>query len=94
MVALVRMAIMELSGQIVRIVPGMGLVYLADPATGKVFSFSLDLVEGYRGESLDKSGIKIGSSVAYRTNHEGLVLSVAKPGQSLKKAGLAVGAAN
>ena len=85
---------MELSGQIVRIVPSMGLVYLADTATRQVYSFRLSVLEDYSGESLNKSGIKIGASVAFRTSHDGLVLNVAKPGQLLRKAGLAAGAAN
>jgi hypothetical protein len=94
MVALERRSLMEYSGQVVRIVPSMGMVYLATADTGKVFSFRLDRLEGYRGESLGKCGIKLGALVAFRTNRDGLVLSVARPGQSLIKAGLAARAAN
>lgn len=80
---------MELSGQIVRIVPTMGLVYLADSSTGRVYSFRLDVLEDYTGESLNKCGIHIGASVAFRASHEGQVHSAARPGKLLKKAGLA-----
>ena len=85
---------MEYSGQIVRIVPSMGLVYLATAETGNIFSFSLDRLEGYRGQSLGKCGIKLGALVAFRTNQEGHVLIVARPGQALIKASLAASATN
>jgi len=94
MVALERMPLMQYSGQIVRIVPSMGLVYVATEGAGKVFSFRLDRVDGYKGESLTSCGIKLGTQVVFRTNNEGLILAVARPGQSLMTAGLAAGAAN
>ena len=83
---------MEHSGQVVRIVPSMGLVYLATADTGRIFSFGLDRLEGYMGESLAKCGIELGALVAFRANREGLVLIAARPGQLLMKAGLAAGA--
>ena len=85
---------MELSGQIVRIVPSMGLVYLAAPDTGEVYSFGLDRLESYRGESLHKHGIKIGACVAFRTNPDGRVIQVAEPGQALTNSSLAAGSAH
>ena len=94
MISLERMSIMEYSGQVVRIVPSMGLVYLAAPNTGEIFSFSLDRLEGYSGESLSKCGIALGAQVAFRANQDGLVQIVARPGQSLMKVGLAAGAPN
>ena len=74
---------MNHAGQIVRIVPSMGLVYIAD-SRGDIFSFGLGAVEGYRGEPLADLGLEIGARLDFHVGQDKQILKVTKSGEGAK----------
>jgi len=75
---------MDYSGQIVRIVPSLGLVYVAD-SMGAIFSFRLGAVDEYKGEPLSDLGFEIGSALNFRVGDNRQVLQVTRLGKTKKK---------
>ena len=54
------------TGVVVRVTPG-GLGVVKDDATGDPYYFTFDKIPGYRGESAEEAGIKVGSHASFST---------------------------
>jgi hypothetical protein len=63
---------------VIRIVPTMGLAYLAELGSGRVIGFSLSQRDGYRGESFEEMGVIPGATFYFEAIPDGRLTSVSK----------------
>lgn len=69
---------MHHEGQIVRIVPTMGMAYLEELSSGRVIGFFLNQLKGFKGETFKESGVVPGAFFAFEATSDGRVISVSK----------------
>ncbi len=69
---------MQSEGQIIRIVPTMGLAYLAESSTGKVIGFSVNQLKGYGGETFEEMQLAAGTKFWYETDNAGQVIRLSQ----------------
>jgi hypothetical protein len=62
------------SGKILRI-ENWGLAFLKDPQTSEVYPFTFDRIQGYAGEPVSKTGLRVGGSVQFALN-KGVVSAI------------------
>ena len=65
-------------GQIVRVVPTMGLAYLEELSSGRVIGFFLNQLKGFKGETFKESGVVPGALFGFEATSDGRVISVSK----------------
>ena len=69
---------MQQEGQVIRIVPTMGIAYLEEHSSGRVIGFSLSQLDGFKGESFQELGVVPGATFHFQATSDGRLLSVSK----------------
>ena len=62
------------SGKILRI-ENWGLAFIQDPHSNEIYPFTFDRIQGYAGETVSETGLRVGRSVQFALN-KGVVSTV------------------
>ena len=80
---------MNQHGQVIRIVPTMGLAYLEELSSGRVIGFPINLVEGFKGDSFQELGVVPGAKFSFKATLDGRMLSVSRQTTELEASNVA-----
>lgn len=69
---------MLFEGKVVRTVPKLGLVYLAECSSGREIGFSLSQLDSYRGESFAEAGAVAGATFYFEATEDGRLTFVSR----------------
>ena len=78
---------MKSEGQIIRVVPTMGLAYLAEMSSDKVIGFSVSQLHGYQGETFEEMQLIPGAKFSFETDPGGQVIRLSQQRAAATAAG-------